>query len=143
MTQACRNALTWFKETNGPVPRLSDCNALGVVLCEDRAYLDSEADVLAHLRLHTSAWNCGKSRHRPWPSANTAVESGRERRAKWALQWVLHRLNAWALIEIDFDRFNPDRGVAPALGHGVEVLWHKLTRARTDPYVVARARGWL
>jgi hypothetical protein len=39
---------------------------------------------------------------------------------------------------------SPERGLAPAIMHGVEVLWHKLTGRKTSALYVAkglRARG--
>jgi hypothetical protein len=39
-------------------------------------------------------------------------------------------------LEVDIDLCNPDAGVAPALGHLVEVLWP----GKTDPF---RARKWI
>jgi hypothetical protein len=73
---------------------------------------------------------------RPWPfSSNhgtTAVRSWREGVPFASLQIVEHA----EALEVDIDLCNPDAGVAPALGHLVEVLWP----GKTDPF---RARKWI
>jgi len=76
-------------------------------------------------------WDMGMKEH-----GLTALYSLRECVARCSAQVVVHR----AAIEIDFDLFNPDFGVAPAIGHAIECLWP----GKTDPRRVRRgliARG--
>lgn len=58
----------------------------------------------------------------------TALRGWRERVARCSMQVVEHR----AAIEVDFDLFNPDFGLLPALGHIVEIAWP----GKTDPFRV-------
>ena len=42
------------------------------------------------------------------------------------------------MAESDFDLFNPERGLAGLIPHGVEFAWNKITGAKTNPFKVAR-----
>jgi len=61
----------------------------------------------------------------------------------WAAQVIEHRHpNHGLLIEIDFDRYNPHMGAAYEVGHLIECLWHRIRKQKTDPFRVAKERGW-
>jgi hypothetical protein len=71
----------------------------------------------------------------------TAKRGWREKVINWPCQVIEHE---GGLVEIDFDRMSPERGVGAALVHGIEVLWHKLTGRKTSALDVAqglRRRG--
>lgn len=61
----------------------------------------------------------------------TAFKGWRESRATCSMQIVLH---TDLIIECDFDHFNPDYGLAPAIGHAVEYLWP----GKTDPFAIMK-----
>jgi len=61
----------------------------------------------------------------------TARYGWRESCARYSMQVVAHPEN---LIEIDIDLWNPNYGVAPAMGHWVEVMFG----GRTSPYAVRK-----
>lgn len=68
----------------------------------------------------------------------TAIRGWRENVGMWSMQVVQHSTGVY---EVDFDMFNPDWGVLPLIGHGIECLWP----GKTDPFKVAkglRKRGW-
>ena len=62
---------------------------------------------------------------------------GRQRRAFYALQIGGGRGGAF----VDIDIGNPQMGVLPALVHGVEVFYNKVSKSVTDPFAVGRALG--
>lgn len=61
----------------------------------------------------------------------TAIDGWRERTAKCSMQIVEHD---HGVLEVDFDLYNPNHGLLPAIGHLFEV-W---TPGKTDPFKVAR-----
>lgn len=68
----------------------------------------------------------------------TATGGWREAVAMYSMQIVRH---SSGLIEVDFDICNPDYGLAPLIGHGIECLWP----GKTNPFKVAkglRKRGF-
>ena len=65
----------------------------------------------------------------------TALRGWREKVLNWPCQVIEH---AGGLVEIDFDRMSPERGLAPALVHLGEVAWHRLTGRKTSALDVAR-----
>jgi len=68
----------------------------------------------------------------------TAVDGWCEDNIKGAAQFIKHEIldgpYKGKAIEIDFDRWNPTRGLGPALLHGLEVLWNKISKRKTSPY---------
>ena len=62
---------------------------------------------------------------------------GRQRRAFYALQIGGGRGGAF----VDIDIGNPQMGGLPALVHGVEVLYNKVSKSVTDPFAIGRALG--
>jgi len=116
------------------------------------------------LFLWTAAWqdwcdanmdaaSAGISAHCPWGTA-TAEEGWRERRPFFAVQVIRHCILGdleSAYGEADVDAGNPAMGLAPAILHGCEWLWHRVPRLIggrkkfTGPFLVAREfrrRGW-
>ena len=49
----------------------------------------------------------------------TATHSAREPRACESCQIILHREGGKPWAEVDIDRFNPDWGILPLIGHGI------------------------
>lgn len=70
-----------------------------------------------------------------WPfnknHGTTALRGWRERVARFSMQIVEHD---YGILEVDFDLCNPNFGVAPAIGHLVEIM----TPGKTDPFRVMR-----
>ncbi len=60
----------------------------------------------------------------------TALCGWRERVARCSMQVIVHT----DLVEMDIDLWNPNFGVAPALGH----LWECVTPGKTNPFAVAK-----
>ena len=65
----------------------------------------------------------------------TAQRGWREKVINWPCQIVQHE---GGLLEVDFDRMSPERGLGPAIVHGCEVLWHQLTGSKTSAMDVAK-----
>lgn len=128
-------------------------STLHVLPSGDRALLGlfSRDEILwaKWLRCTCLAWDTGINLHQPF-GYDTATAGYRDTRAVASAQFVLHRSNhdiisSW--IEIDFDLFNPGRGVGPAILHGIEwlryrvpKLWQDGENDVTDPWVIRR---WL
>ena len=72
----------------------------------------------------------------------TAVAGWCEKAIKCAGQFILHEILAGPykgkVIEVDFDRWNPTRGLGPLILHGLEVLWNKVSKRKTSPYKTMR-----
>lgn len=82
--------------------------------------------------------------HQPL-SYPTARRGYRECRARWAAQPIVHNdaLTHLDFIGVDFDANNPAWGLGPALLHGLlDWTLQKIRKRRTDPFTVARKRGW-
>jgi hypothetical protein len=62
---------------------------------------------------------------------STAISSYREPVSRYSMQFIFH---SDGRIEIDFDPFNPDMGLGPALGHAIQWMWW----GATDPEKVYR-----
>ncbi len=61
----------------------------------------------------------------------TALQGWREAVAMYSMQIVEH---IRVRIEVDFDIFNPSRGLGPLIGHGLECLWP----GRTSPWRIMK-----
>ena len=74
-----------------------------------------------------------------WPfnrnHGTTAKRGWRERVAMYSMQIVEHE---YGVLEVDFDVFNPNHGVAPMFCHLGEVLRHRLFRRKTNPFIIAK-----
>jgi hypothetical protein len=65
----------------------------------------------------------------------SAIAGWRERRARCSMQLIEHEYGyGVAALEADFDIFNPQHGLFPAIGHLVEVLWP----GKTSSFRIAR-----
>jgi len=149
----CRaNVAAWFASKGGPVPAFvteSDRKALGIRVPIDsptRAFVHCTPVALDFLKRNSrGTWKMGTSLkdHRPCGCA-TDIDGGRElRQIRYALQWILHSSGGLVFIEIDFDGWNPGEGAGPATMHlFVEWIPHKVLRKKTDPFKVAKYRGW-
>lgn len=83
--------------------------------------------------------------HRPL-GKKTAVRGWRERGARWRMQVILHfdDVSEISFFEFDFDANNPNWGLGPALFHiAADWLLQKLRKRKTNPFTVAKKRGWL
>jgi len=85
---------------------------------------------------HFAWWSLGIRKDRP-ADVPTAVWGVRQRVAVASMRCILHQGQAGdrVYLEIDFDRCNPDFGLALAFGHAVERLWP----GPTNPFAIARA----
>ena len=72
----------------------------------------------------------------------TAVDGWCEDDIKCAAQFIKHEIPSGPYkgkaIEIDFDRWNPTRGLGPMILHGLEVLLNKIHKRKTSPYKTRR-----
>lgn len=138
MTKAERcaeNVRCWAAEVGCPLPEIQED-------LEDRCYLWHSPLMVAWLNMHAWPWDAGIRRHRPW-GIESAVRGWRERRTKWAAQVIEHyHPEHGLLMEIDFDRYNLQMGAAYEVAHLVECVWHWATGKKTDPFRVAKERGW-
>lgn len=76
----------------------------------------------------------------------TAQEGWRERRGRWAAQLIHHHdpVQGCDFLELDFDWHNPAWDGISAILHGVyDWCWQKITKTKTNPYTVAKKRGWV
>ncbi len=64
----------------------------------------------------------------------TARCGWRENVAWCSMQIVEHYNDGFLIFEVDYDICNPNFGVAPAVGHLVEVFWP----GKTDPYRICK-----
>lgn len=75
-------------------------------------------------------WTHGIDDHK-FTDQVSAIEGWHEYTPTNSIQIIRHD---WGVIECDIDRFNPDFGLAPLIGHGIECLWP----GKTDSFKVAR-----
>jgi hypothetical protein len=68
-----------------------------------------------------------------------AFASYREDIETWALQICLIRERDYNAIDVDCDRGRPFWSLKGWLIHGCEVVWHKLTGKKTNPFDVRNA----
>lgn len=135
--RCAENVRCWAAEVGFPLPEIREAR-------EGRCYLDASNAAYVWLRLSgkVDPWSAGIKRHRPW-GIKSAVCGWRERRTKWAAQIIEHSHHEHGcLLEIDFDRYNLKMGAAYEVAHLVECVWHWATGKKTDPFRVAKERGW-
>ncbi len=70
-----------------------------------------------------------------------AIASWREQRGDASMQICLIRKNNRYRIEVDFDEANPGWDLVTLVRHGFEVTYNWLRKKRTNPFVIAAARG--
>ena len=75
--------------------------------------------------------------HQPTGEGKTALTGWHEPKAFVSAQVILHRSGfKGKFFELDWDWCNPDGGALPAMGHGLEVVWNKVTHNKTGPYAI-------
>lgn len=109
----------------------------------DHCFLEWSLDAQQFFDARMDRWNLKIAAHQPL-GRETAVQGWRERRARWAAQVVEHfHPSCGRFFEVDFDASNPAWGAALAISHGLfDWFWQKVRGHRTDPFMVARKRGW-
>lgn len=127
------------------------CPEMAVVRVEvDRIITRPTQEFCVWAATHMDRWGWGTKAHQPF-GVQTAWDGKRERRARWAAQIVYHHVPKpedpaliESFLELDFDASNPNWGLALAISHFIfDWCTQKLRKARTDPFKVAKARGWL
>jgi hypothetical protein len=88
-----------------PIPKVLLHLVDRTIFVEDSEWMEKLLTLVPH---HFEAWPFNRNH------GLTAVRGWRERRAKCSMQLVLHSYGA---IEADFDLYNPNHGILPALGH--------------------------
>ena len=93
------------------------------------------------LDAHFPIWTRKIKDHQPTGEGITAIEGWREPEPFVSAQVILHSSPLYGrFFELDWDWCNAERGVLPAIGHGIEWAWNKTTGNKTGPYAVRR---WL
>ncbi len=120
---------------------------------EDRCLIRATGEWIDWIDAHSHgpyasirSWNRGIHRHNPLGlEDSTAMQGWRGTRPFAAIQIILHGPPERSeFFEIDFDLANPGRGVLPAVGHAVEVVWLRQSwligrpKRKTNPYRIAR-----
>ena len=144
MTRAERaeaNARAWIREVLGIIDittfRADDDRCTFYV--PSSAFHDLISDALLYGRIKVASLSLARKMHGQYVTA-----SYREARVLNAGQLVMHDHNGVTLAEVDIDVGNPlakwwkPWTWAGILVHGVELL----TPGKTDPFEVAKARGW-
>lgn len=64
----------------------------------------------------------------------------RENNVRCSMQIIFHDSGRFTVpvVEVDFDYWNPERGLAPLALHGLEVGWNWIRRRKTNPYKIGR-----
>lgn len=121
-----RNCLRWFVEygVDSPQP---------LVVKPDRVFFHhgTLTQRLAELPGLTR-WDAVRNH------GDTALYGYREDRARASAQIIVHR----ECLEMDFDLWNPAYGAGPAAMHWLEVVGNAAFRRKTDPFKIAKLRGW-
>ena len=98
------------------------------------------------LDLNCPEWNFSIKKHRPFEMEMvTAVRGWREKVILCSAQFILHEFPEHKFFEVDFDIFNPERGIGPAILHLGEYIRYRLPQVvgqnkhQTNPRLV-RAR---
>jgi hypothetical protein len=142
------NARAWLAEAGFPPLDILDAKPAQT----DRCFLTCTQAAVDWASRTMEPWKLGTSwrDHQPlgYP---TAVGGWREcgtignRPYRWAAQLICH----WdpkaerGFFELDFDSFSPNQGLAYAIAHAVSDVWYqKIRGSKTDPFRVAKARGW-
>lgn len=108
-----------------------------------RCFLEWSFELQQFFAVRMNYWKIKIKDHKPL-GMESAIRGWRERRGRWAAQVVEHNsTDHGRFFEIDFDASNPDWGAALTLAHVLfDWAYQKLTRHGTDPFRVAKARGW-
>lgn len=140
-----RNAEAWCREIGYPAPPVICYDPLETT--RDTCFIAWSQGLEDAIAKVCDPWDMGirLKDHQPlgYP---TALRGYRERRARWAAQPIIHSVGTGlppSILSIDFDANNPNWGLGPALLHGL-FDWglQKIRGSKTDPFTVARKRGW-
>jgi hypothetical protein len=108
----------------------------------DRCYVAWQAVLEQYFSDQLDPWMLGIHKHKPLGKPS-AVRGWREPQARWAVQVILHyTTETGRFFEIDFDLGNPGWAPWAMAVHAVEVINNLVLRRKTNPWAVARARGW-
>ena len=135
------NIRCWFKEMGRDfAPILETPEALAPK--PDRCYLAWSLESQQMFSERMDRWCFSIGAHRPL-GRETAVQGWRERRALYSVQIVEHLdLEVGRFFEMDVDDSNPNWGLGPLIGHGVQWFRWKISGYKLSPWKVAKARGW-
>jgi len=128
---------------DAPPPKLFDHPQ---AMQDDRCLVECTTELYDWLYAHMDRWNVGIGNHKPLGGdRETARQGWRDKYVTTSLQMILHELDDEFFLEVDFDRYSPAQGLAPAVAHFfAEHLWHRLPRfirrpkRKTNPYRVAK-----
>ena len=141
--QRCyRNVQAWLKEYELEFVNIITWGPL--MPQEDRCFIEWNDALFTYLIAEFPPWRRAIKEHKPMGCV-TAKSGWREPRAWYSAQLISHHYDPFNLrfFEIDFDKCNPDYGLLPMLGHGVvEWLPNSVFKIKTDPFSVAKCRGW-
>ncbi len=137
------NAQRWLAEAGfPPVTILTDPAPQS-----DHCYLSCDSDVVRHAEQTMDRWlfMIRAADHQPL-GYSTARAGWRERRARWAAQLIQHHdpIGSREFLELDFDTNNPNWGLALVVAHALyDWCWQKISKTKTNPFTVAKKRGWV
>ena len=139
------NANRWLEEMGSPLALAAIYDADPLQPRSDHCFLTCNPATVAQASEAMDRWDfMTKAKdHQPLGYASS-IGGWRERRARWAAQLIHHRAtDGREFFELDFDGSNPNWGVALALSHALfDWTWQKITGHKTDPFRVAKTRGW-
>ena len=91
------------------------------------------------LNEHTSPWTLGIDAHRPFGNSS-AIQGWRENKPFVSAQFILHvDLDGRLVLEVDWDIGNPNGGLLPLAIHGLEYIFYRVFRTKTDPFFIHKA----
>jgi hypothetical protein len=143
--RSAKNVLAWCFELGYDLRPLGASQVLEAF--PDKCYVEWSLGLsdLFHAKLDLWTLGINLPDHQPW-GVPSAVWGGRERRARWAGQVVEHQhpTTSQRLFELDFDPSNPNWCLALTLAHLMfDVVAQKIRKTKTNPFTVAKKRGWL
>ena len=124
------------------------CLAKKVPICqvfnvrEDRLlfYGDDPSEWIKWLDARFPYWRKGIKNHTPTDEGITAIEGWHEPEPFVSAQVIFHASPIYGtFFELDWDWCNAERGALPAIGHGIETVWNRITGNKTGPYAIRRA----
>lgn len=141
-----RNVQCWLQEIQAPAFEFLPADFPGLKLppfTGQHAYLVWSQELAFYLRIRLVKRTTGMrwADHQPF-GLPTAIWSGQEWRATWAAQAIVHEHCGRRLIEIDFDEENPAWGGYQEIKHALRWVKRRWFGGRTNPFRVARKRGW-
>lgn len=102
---------------------------------QDRCFYENDGCFVQKLRITGGfeKWDLIEAGAHKDPFGSPILGGLREARASCSCQIVEHEKS----IEVDIDEWNPNHGAAPALLHGIEVLYHAALKRKTQPERIA------